>query len=98
MMVGKRTPEAHYAINIIENSQLLLPLTLFSLAQMTSNLVQRQVLWPYRPYQNLGQIDHNLHNHISDDANCKPPIRSVATKKAASSASAFNGENGGRSG
>ena len=23
-------------------------------------------------YQNLGQIDHNLHNRVSDDI-CKPP-------------------------
>ena len=26
-----------------------------------------------RLYQNLGQIDHNLHNHVSDDVICKPP-------------------------
>ena len=31
---------------------------------MTTNLVQRHVLWSYRPYQNLGQIDHNLQNHV----------------------------------
>ena len=24
-------------------------------------------MWSYRPYQNLGQIDHNLHNHFFDD-------------------------------
>ena len=24
------------------------------------------------PYQNLGQIDHNLHNHVFDDVICKP--------------------------
>ena len=27
----------------------------------------------YRPYQNLRQIDHNLHNHAFDDVKCKPP-------------------------
>ena len=26
------------------------------------------------PYQNLGQIDHNLRNHIFDDVTCKQPI------------------------
>ena len=41
---------------------------------MTSNLVQRKTLWSYRPYQDLGQIDHNLHNHAFDDIICKPPI------------------------
>ena len=29
---------------------------------MTSNLVQRHVLWSYRPNKNLGQIDRNLQN------------------------------------
>ena len=28
----------------------------------------------YRPYQNLGHIDFNLHNHVFDDIICKPPI------------------------
>ena len=41
---------------------------------MTSNLVKGHVLWSYRPYQNLGQIDHNLHDHVFDDVICKPPI------------------------
>ena len=27
----------------------------------------------YSLYQNLGQIDHNLHNHVFDDVICKPP-------------------------
>ena len=37
---------------------------------MTSNLVQRHVLWSKTPYQNLVQIDHNLHNHVFDDVIC----------------------------
>ena len=40
---------------------------------MTSNLVQRLVVWSYRPYQNLEQIDHNLHRQDFDDVICKPP-------------------------
>ena len=28
----------------------------------------------YGPYQNLGHIDFNLHNHVFDDIICKPPI------------------------
>ena len=31
-------------------------------------------MWYHRPYQNLGQIDHNLHDHIFDDVMSKPPI------------------------
>ena len=31
-------------------------------------------LWSYRPYKNLGQIDHNLHNHVFDDIICKTRI------------------------
>ena len=38
------------------------------------NLVQRHVVWSYRLYQNLGQIDHNLHSYVFDDVICKPPI------------------------
>ena len=34
------------------------------------------VLWSYMPYQNLVQIDHNLHNHVFDDVICKSPIAS----------------------
>ena len=54
--------------------QLLCLITLFSFAQITSNLVQRHAVWSYRPYQNLGRIDCNLHHHVYDDVICKPPI------------------------
>ena len=30
-----------------------------------------------RPYQDLGQIDHNLHDHVFDDVICKPPISAI---------------------
>ena len=42
---------------------------------MTSNFAQRHILGSYGPYQNLGQIDHNLHNRVFDDVICKPPIQ-----------------------
>ena len=54
--------------------QLLWPVTLCSLVQITSNLLQRHAVWSYRPYQNLKQIDHNLHDHVFDDVICKPSI------------------------
>ena len=41
---------------------------------MTSNLVQRHVVWSCRLYQNLEQIDHNLHRQDFDDVICKPTI------------------------
>ena len=41
---------------------------------MGLNLVQRQVVWSCRSYQNLGQIDHNLQNHAFDDVICNQPI------------------------
>ena len=31
-------------------------------------------MWSYRPYQNLEQIDHNLHYPVFDDVIYKPPI------------------------
>ena len=43
-----------FPYNIIENLQLLFPVTLFSLIQMALNLVEGHVLWSYWPYQNLG--------------------------------------------
>ena len=42
-------------------------ITLLSLVQITSNLVQKHAEWYYTPYQNLGQIDRNLHYHVFDD-------------------------------
>ena len=47
---------------------------MFSLVQISSNLVQRQVEWSYRLQQNLGQIDHILHSHVFADVICKQPI------------------------
>ena len=31
-------------------------------------------MWSYRPYQNLGQINHNLRSHIFVDVICEPTI------------------------
>ena len=53
------------------------PITLVSLVPMTSALVQRLYVWSFRTYQNLEQIDPNLHNHAFDDVICKPPIRVI---------------------
>ena len=47
---------------------------------MTSALVQRHILWSYRPYQNLGKIDRDLHNRVFDDIICKPPIVTKSEK------------------
>ena len=52
--------------------QFLWPVTLFSLVPRTSYLVQRYVVWSYRLYQNLEQIDHD---HVFDDVICKPSIQ-----------------------
>ena len=72
---ARELPQPIFPYNIIESSPTSFPLTLVSLVQTTSNLVQRHVLWSYRPYQNLGQIDNNLHNHVFDDVMCtEPPI------------------------
>ena len=75
-------PPAHFPIqqHNRKSSNFLLPVTLFSLAQMTSTLVQRHVLWSYRPYQNLGKIDHDLHYRVFDDVTCKPPIVTKSEK------------------
>ena len=45
------------------------PQSIFSY-NIIENSVQRHILWSYMPYQNLGQIDHNLHNHVFDDVIC----------------------------
>ena len=47
---------------------------------MTSNLVQRQVVWSCRPYYNLDQTDYHLHIHVFDDVICKPPIDEAKQK------------------
>ena len=55
-------------------------MALFSLTQTTSNLVQKHVVWSYRPEQNFGQIDHNLHNQDFDDVIRKPLIEAQLSK------------------
>ena len=44
-------------------------------------MVHRHAVWSYRPYQNLEQIDHNLHNHVFNDVIWKPPIAKDARQK-----------------
>ena len=39
---------------------------------MTSNLVQRKIVWSCRSYQNLEQIHHHLDIHVFDGVICKP--------------------------
>ena len=40
-----------------------------------SNLVQRHFIWSYRPDQYLGEIDHNLRNHVLMTSYEKHPIQ-----------------------
>ena len=70
----KNAHQPIFPYNIIENSPYSLPLTLLSRIQITSNLIQRHIVWSYKPYQNSEQIDHNLHNHVFDDVIYKPSI------------------------
>ena len=63
-----------FPYNIIENSPTSFARNSVSVVQMTSNFVQRNVLWSYRPHQNLRQMEHNLHNHVFYDVICRPPI------------------------
>ena len=63
-----------FPCNITENSPTSFAHNSVFVVQMTSNLVQRYVLWSYWPYQNLGQINHNLYTHVFDDAICTPLI------------------------
>ena len=37
-------------------------------------MVQRHAVWSRKPYRNLEQIDHGLHNHVFDDVICKLSI------------------------
>ena len=75
MLVGKRVPTCPFS-HITEQKilQLLWPITLFSLVQISLNLVERHVPWSHRLYQNLGQFDYDLHSYAFDDIICKPPI------------------------
>ena len=66
------------------------------MTQTTSSLVQRHAVWSYRPYQNFGQIDNNLHYYAFDDVKIKPPIsEDVQYERNTSSASARNIKNNG---
>ena len=72
----RERPQPIFPYNIIENSptsfasnSVFVGLNNFKFGTET-----RFVALPYRPYQNLGQIGHNLQNHVFDDVICKPPI------------------------
>ena len=45
-----------------------------NMAATLINLVQGHVVWSYRSYRNLGEIDQNYRSHVFDDVICKPPI------------------------
>ena len=70
----KNAHQSLFPYGIIENSRTSLAHNSVLIVQITSNLVQMHVVWSHRSYQNLGQIDHNLHSHVFDDVICKPPI------------------------
>ena len=53
-----------FPYNMIGNSQTSLAHNSVFIVPKNFKLVQRHVVWSYRPYQNLGQIDDNLHNHV----------------------------------
>ena len=72
MLVGKRTAQSIFPYNIIEDSPSSFAHNSVFVGPNDFKFVQRHVLWSYRPGQNLGQIDHNLHNHVFDDVICKP--------------------------
>ena len=76
-----RQENAHQPVfpyNIIEDSPTSFARNSVFVGPKTSNLMQRHILWFKGSYQNLGQIDHNLHNHVFDDVICKPPIHNLA--------------------
>ena len=78
MLAGKRVPSSPFSdATYLKILRLLWPVTLFSLVQISSNLVQRHVVWYCRLYENLGQIYHNLHSHVFDDVICKPPMNTT---------------------
>ena len=60
--------------NIMENSPTSFARNSVLIGANDFKFGTEKFLWSYRPYQNLGQIDHNLHNHVFDDVICKPPI------------------------
>ena len=64
---GKKRTQPIFPYNKRENSPTSFANNFVFVGQMTANSVHRHVLWPYRPYQNLGQIDYNLHNYVFDD-------------------------------
>ena len=68
MLVGKRMPTSPFPhITLQKILQLLWPIPLSLIVEITSNLVQRHVKWSYRPYIDLVEIDFNLPNHVSND-------------------------------
>ena len=74
---AREHPQPIFPYNIIENSPPYFACNSVFVGPNGPNFVQRHVLWSHRPYQNLGQIDHNLHDHVFDDVISKPPITNI---------------------
>ena len=69
----KNAHQPIFSFNVIEGSPTSLACNFVFIGPNNLILVQRHVVWSYRSYQNLEQIDHNLHNHVFNDVLCKPP-------------------------
>ena len=65
---AKECPRPIFSYNIIENSPTSLAYN--SVFIGPNNYIK----WSYKSYQNLGLIDHNLHDNALSDIICKPPI------------------------
>ena len=64
MMAGKRTPRAHFPYNIKENSPTSFARNSVFVGPNDSKFGTEI---RFTVYQNLGQINHNFHNHVFDD-------------------------------
>ena len=78
-MCGRqKTPyQPIFLFNITENSQTSLANNTVLIGANIFKMVHRHIGQSYKPYKDLGQIDHNLHNHVFDDIICKTSIHNV---------------------
>ena len=71
---AKQCPPAIFPYNIIENPGTYLARNSDFIDLNNFKFGTETLVWSFKPHQNLGQIDPNLHNKVFDDVICKPPI------------------------
>ena len=76
----KNAHQPIFPYNVIKNSPTSLACNFVLIGPNNFKFGTKTRSMIFQGYQNLEQVDHNLHNQVSDDVICKPPIYCSLTR------------------